>query len=336
MKSWWDSAWSRLHEMTDETGLLEHARFGVPLRAEGYTTDDNARALLLLSRLDPALQRSARRLALTYLAFLLDAQLPDGRFRNEMRFDRTWQDDGEAEDPTARALNALAEASDRLCFEDLRKAARWALERALPAAAALQHPRAQAMALIGLLALEEPSEAALQTARLLGERLLEAFRRHGLKWPFPDEILSYENFRPVEALYRWGRRFGSREARYWARKGLRLLDTLYWSRDAEGAFFDPVGNRFMRRGEAKPLFDQQPIEAWAAAEAYACFHLWDRLQGVRRWFLGRNRLRSPLVDAFGVMDGLTPQGPNDNRGAESLLAFLHTELLYQHLRVEAF
>ena len=36
-----------LHRLTDDTGMLQHATFAVPNYAEGYTTDDNARALIL-------------------------------------------------------------------------------------------------------------------------------------------------------------------------------------------------------------------------------------------------------------------------------------------------
>ena len=35
-----------LDRLTDSTGLVQHAIYGVPRRASGYTTDDNARALL--------------------------------------------------------------------------------------------------------------------------------------------------------------------------------------------------------------------------------------------------------------------------------------------------
>ena len=33
--------------MTDDTGILQHAIFSVPNSSEGYTTDDNARALIV-------------------------------------------------------------------------------------------------------------------------------------------------------------------------------------------------------------------------------------------------------------------------------------------------
>src|SRR5437588_7725627 len=35
-----------LHRMTDDTGILQHSIFTIPNRREGYTTDDNARALI--------------------------------------------------------------------------------------------------------------------------------------------------------------------------------------------------------------------------------------------------------------------------------------------------
>src|SRR5437660_6243897 len=36
-----------LNRMTDDTGILQHSIFTIPNRSEGYTTDDNARALIL-------------------------------------------------------------------------------------------------------------------------------------------------------------------------------------------------------------------------------------------------------------------------------------------------
>src|SRR3984893_1294089 len=37
---------NHLHRLTDDTGMLQHSIFTIPNRAEGYTTDDNARALI--------------------------------------------------------------------------------------------------------------------------------------------------------------------------------------------------------------------------------------------------------------------------------------------------
>ena len=37
--------------LTDETGMFQHAKFSTIDRKEGYTTDDNARALITTLRL---------------------------------------------------------------------------------------------------------------------------------------------------------------------------------------------------------------------------------------------------------------------------------------------
>ena len=43
---------NHLHRLTDDTGMLQHSIFTIPNRAEGYTTDDNARALILSVQLE--------------------------------------------------------------------------------------------------------------------------------------------------------------------------------------------------------------------------------------------------------------------------------------------
>jgi hypothetical protein len=101
--------------------------------------------------------------------------------------------------------------------------------------------------------------------------------------------------------------------------------------------FAPVGNQgWYTRGEAKALYDQQPIEAATTAEAALAAHdlLGDeQLLGIFHraldWFWGGNSLRQPLVDAShaSCFDGLSASGVNRNRGAESTLAFLWGVLL---------
>ena len=44
-------ALNHLDRMTDSTGLIQHAIYSIPRRESGYTTDDNARALRLCTRL---------------------------------------------------------------------------------------------------------------------------------------------------------------------------------------------------------------------------------------------------------------------------------------------
>ncbi len=59
-----------LHRMTDETGMLQHALFTVPNYREGYTTDDNARALMVSALLEELGNGEALELTSRYLAFV--------------------------------------------------------------------------------------------------------------------------------------------------------------------------------------------------------------------------------------------------------------------------
>ena len=98
--------------MTDDTGMLQHAIFSVPNTREGYTTDDNARALMVSNRLDEAATYDSRpqhpNLSRRYLAFLWLAFNSDiGRFRNFLGYDRRWLEEIGSEDCHGRALWAL-------------------------------------------------------------------------------------------------------------------------------------------------------------------------------------------------------------------------------------
>ena len=82
-------ALNHLDRMTDSTGLIQHAIYGIPRRESGYTTDDNARALRLCVRLwsrHPEEQMFKR--VTTYLSFLEFARGVGRGFHNFLGYDR--------------------------------------------------------------------------------------------------------------------------------------------------------------------------------------------------------------------------------------------------------
>ncbi|MDQ2681587.1 MAG: glycosyl transferase, partial [Candidatus Eremiobacteraeota bacterium] len=81
--------------LSDDTGIIQHAVEDVPNRSTGYCTDDVSRAFMVaLAKLEiEPRSMAARRLASTYLSFLHDAQMEDGRFHNFMSYDRKWLDE---------------------------------------------------------------------------------------------------------------------------------------------------------------------------------------------------------------------------------------------------
>src|ERR1700676_343729 len=99
-----------LDRLTDSTGLIQHAIYNVPRRESGYTTDDNARALRLCTRLwgrhpdERMLNRVTR-----YLSFLEFARRPGGGFHNFLSYQRHWLDAEGCGDCQGQAVRALAE-----------------------------------------------------------------------------------------------------------------------------------------------------------------------------------------------------------------------------------
>ena len=117
-----------------------------------------------------------------------------------------------------------------------------------------------------------------------------------------------------------------------AHAGLRALGWLLRVQTSEDGRLSLIGNDgWYKRGGTKAPFDQQPLEVMGLVEACAEACMWTRsnywLEQARRcldWFLGRNDLNIPLYDfkTGGCCDGLQPDGPNRNQGAESTLAWL--------------
>ena len=203
-----------LHRMTDHTGIIEHAIFVVPNYPEGYTTDDNARALIvtiLLEEFAGITPTATLDLATRYLAFLWLAFDPTTqRFRNCLSYQRQWQEAEGSEDSHGRALWGLGTVLGRTKDAGLRGAAGRLFELAVPAAVEFKSPRACAFALLGLLEYLESfpgDRAALNAADALANRLLDSYRANSsADWKWFESVLSYSNARLPQALIRAGRR----------------------------------------------------------------------------------------------------------------------------------
>lgn len=328
---------SHLSRMTDGTGIFQHAVFSIPNYQEGYTTDDNARALLLtllLERLEGEYSLQAERLASRYLAFVFHAFNPDrGRFRNFMAFDRRWLEEVGSEDAHGRAMWALGTVLGQSNRKALRGVAARLFSQALPATIQLRSPRSWAFTLLGIdkyLSRFSGDRAVLNAGKTLAERLMACKRSNSdPEWCWFEGIVTYNNASLPHALLlssRWMRRPDMMRA---ALEALRWLAEVQTS--PEGHFI-PIGSQgfYPRQGE-RARFDQQPVEA--SAMVSACLDAYqmtgdpDWLQEAWRafrWFLGQNDLNLPVynVETGGCHDGLHPSRVNQNEGAESTISFL--------------
>ncbi|MFN2461510.1 MAG: hypothetical protein ABR591_12625 [Candidatus Velthaea sp.] len=319
--------------MTDDTGMIQHARLDIPNRSTGYCTDDIARALMVA--VDAAGRDSTAgegtRLTTIYLAYLSDAQMPDGWFHNFMGYDRTWQDRRGTPDSFARAVWALGHCMRFAPQESWRRLAAELFSRALSHIEQLEHRRSRAYAALGcvhaLAAGETDAEAVRGAAADCVNTLARDVERHRAPgWTWCEETMTYDNARLPEALIRGGAALGAEPL---TEVGLDLLD-FYASVVIENGMFVPVGNDgWLTRGGTKARYGQQPLEAAAMIDAsLAALDVTgdDRYRNYADiafdWFFGRNTAGAVLVADGGCRDGIDAAGANANMGAESTLAYL--------------
>jgi glycosyltransferase involved in cell wall biosynthesis len=342
---------NHVHTLTDDTGMQQHAIFTIPNRAEGYTTDDNARALIFSVLLDELnIEEFGTGAApnpdwpFRYLAFLEHAfNAKKKRFRNFLGYDRRWLEEQGSEDSHGRGLWALGTLLARSTNPGLRGAAGRLFEFSVPAVIGFHSPRACAYAVLGIqeyLRSYSGDRDAQQIRLALARRLLnlyESVRRPDWKW-FED-VVAYGNARMPQALLLVGSACGDQ------RMLAAGIESLGWLMEIQrcqpGGHFVPVGSQgFYRQGNEPARFDQQPIEAAGAVSA--CLEAY-RVTGdiawrtqawsAFNWFLGENDLQVSLYDSEtgGCRDGLHPDRANQNQGAESTLSFLMALLEMQSL-----
>jgi glycosyltransferase involved in cell wall biosynthesis len=328
-----------LRHMTDETGILQHAIFTIPNYHEGYTTDDNARALTVSALLEDVGHQESFELASRYLAFIWYAYNAEtGRFRNFMTYQRTWLEATGSDDSHGRALWALGTVLGRSHIPALQSMAGWLFEQALPAILGTTSPRAWAFALIGIheyLRRFAGDRYASQVQDELSQRLLSLYRRcRSDDWRWYEKELTYCNAVLPHASLICGQSIQSTEMIEAGLESLSWLSDL--QRASKGGHFVPIGsNGFYRKGGERARFDQQPVEGQAMLSACLEAHRitsdsrWRKeAQRAFEWFLGRNDLNLAIYDPTtgGCRDGLHPDRPNENLGAESTLAFLQSLL----------
>jgi len=321
-----------LIRMTDDTGVIQHARYSVPARSSGYCVDDNARALIVALQSDRvSSDPKAKALVTTYLSYLHHAQSDAGDFRNLMSYDRVQESSPGSEDCLGRAIWALGTAIALSTDDGCRLLAREMLDRAIPRAMELG-PRGTASTILGLSGLvgADPSDdAARDRVVCMAGQLVRRYREEaGDDWHWFEPTLTYDNGILPLALFRAYAVTGERASLRVARESLEFLEDVCF----EGEHLTLVGNAGWHcRGGQKPAADEQAIDAAALVlafrGAYQVTGDHQYLQRMRQsfaWFLGVNRLGVPLYDPVtaGCRDGLGAAQVNENQGAESTICFL--------------
>ncbi len=331
-----------LFDLSDDTGILQHSRYSVPLREEGYCVDDNARGLLLTLQLQESHPSQAMidRLQGQYLAFVISAYSPfASMFRNFMSYQKAWLEIYGSEDSQGRSLWALGTCAARCHHEGRRLAAQSYFELAAPGISETRSPRSWAYGILGLSQYlgRFPNEIWAKDLMInLTERLVNGFEAYQRPdWNWCEDSLTYANARICQALMSAGNTASNGS---WVRLGLESLRWLNKQQtDCQGRF-SPIGSQgFFPRGGEKALFDQQPVEAAGTISssllAYELTGAPDWMHHATqafKWFLGENSLQKALYtpENGGCYDGLHGDRLNLNQGAEATLSYLqaHSEI----------
>lgn len=326
---------SHLKNMTDDTGLLQHAKYTTPNFHHGYCVDDNARALIAISKYY-SLRKEKEVLPLVhkYLAFLFYAfNRENGRFRNFMSYDRRWLDLVGSEDAHARALWGLGAAVEEAPDSSIRNMAMRLFIDALPVVEHFTSPRAWGYTVIGLqsyLSIYGGDISARKIRDSLALKIYELFKNNASEeWAWCENKATYANAILPHALIIAGRCIPHKEM---YNTGIRALEWLLKVQTAPNGHLSIIGNDgWLDIDGNSSMFDQQPIEVKGLINA--CLDVYtetgnkkwlEESERCLSWFLGHNDLQLPICDhkTGGCSDGLERQGVNGNQGAESTLAWI--------------
>ncbi len=332
---------NHLRRMTDSFGMLQFSKLSQPAIDSGYTVDDNARALLVAGmHFQKTGFRPALTLAHTYLRYLKFAQQPNGWWTNYYTYEQVpskQEEDEKPIDPSARAIWALGHICTMSKLpEPTKRLAREQLELFLDGRHTLETLRPKAFIVKGMAPLikaEPNTRRWKEIMRENAEPIAHAFERNATPdWQWFEDTLCYANGALPEAMFLAAEALD--EPRY-KEIGLKALEFLLGV-TFQGPIYVPIGsNGWYTKGKDRALFDQQPEDVVATVQALRAAH---RATGNKRyhtlmlqafyWFLGNNLLGTLIYDkkSGGSYDGLHPQGPNLNEGAESTVSYILARL----------
>lgn len=321
--------------LTDDTGIVQHARYGIPNLKEGYCMDDNARALIMaLMAYNQYKSKEALDLLPIYLSFIQYMQCDNGNFRNFLSFKREYLDEVGTDDSFGRTLWALGYMISNAPNNSYKEFARDLFFNSLQHLDKLEHLRGYANSIIGIAHyLNSYSDDNLQSKLIkLSDKLIKTYQIHKTNdWHWFEEKLTYDNAILPMALLKAYEITGDFIYKEIGLESLTFLD----KETLDKGYYSPIGNDGWFYKEHKAVFDQQAIETMAAVMMYfQAYNVTNDVVFIKKmfqtylWFLGENTLRVPLYDheTNGCCDGLTTVGLNRNQGAESTLAYFISHL----------
>jgi len=328
---------NHINRMTDDTGIIQHAKFGIPNLKEGYCLDDNARALLMVLMTYRQMKNiRALELSPIYLSYIHYMQNSDGTFRNFLSFSRNFLDEVGSEDSFGRTIWALGYLLGNAPNDAYYQTGKLVFFNAAPNFEKLKSIRSIANTMIGIsyyLRSNPSDDTMTERLRNLANILIRHYDENKtIEWKWFESLLAYDNGILPLALLHSSEILNDEKI---TRTALETMDFLT-KHTLKDKYLSIIGNeKWYRKEGERSVFAQQPIDAMAMVLMYhQAFHVTKDKEYLSKlytsflWFLGENDLRMSLYDfeTQGCCDGFEKSGINRNQGAESSLAYLISHL----------
>ncbi len=326
-----------IKRLTDDTGIVQHATYGIPNLKEGYCLDDNSRALLMvLISYRQNKNPDAFNLIPIYLSYIHYMQNNDGSFKNFLSFSRQFLDETGSEDSFGRTIWALGYLIYRAPNVSYSEFGREIFAKSINYFDKLNHLRGMANTIIGIsyyLKTNPEDEEMIKRMEGMTKKLAEAYKKTADKdWQWFEEKLTYDNAILPLSLFHAVEITNNEHLKDIAIKTTKFLEDVTMDK----GYLSIIGsNGWYHKGGERAIFDQQAIDIMATVRLFFQAYKITKDTGYIEkmflaylWFLGENELRMRLFDheTFGCCDGLQSSGVNRNQGAESSLAYLISHL----------
>ncbi|WP_018613140.1 hypothetical protein [Segetibacter koreensis] len=327
-----DFNFQHIKNLTDDTGIIQHAIFNIPNRKEGYCIDDNSRALLLAVLVCKNKQNEAALPLLhVYLSFIHYMQTDNGEFKNFMSYTKAADEERGSEDSFGRTIMALGFLVNEAPSNSLKRAGADIFSKAYRHIDKLTSLRGIANSIVGVcqyIKYNYPDDHKRDLVIELANKMVRMYNDNKKdKWHWFEPILTYDNAILPLALLNAYEITSDETYLSIALESIRFLE----SKVFHSGILSPIGNQgWYERGNTPAKFDQQGIDAMAMVLFYQqAFRITrnkkylSRMYQSYNWFLGHNDLSLSLYDpgTGGCADGLHSEGINFNQGAESTLAY---------------
>jgi len=325
-------SFEHLKKLTDDVAIVQHSRFSVPNRHHGYSVDDSSRVLpLLLSAYAKNKDGELLELARTCLSFINHAQKENGQFYNFMSYDRRFVDEEVGEDTQGRVLWGLGSViytGEPISFTHLSNQM---FQKLIPSLS-FTHPQAMAYAINGYYYYLKKFDGVTfvkQELEKLADKLVQMYEENSTSdWQWFEQTITYGRAKISHALLLAYEITNNERYKEIGLKTLDFLSVLC----IQDNMLSIIGNKgWYEKGGEKPEFDQQPIDAGYFVDAFAKAYELTKNKKYKadmyisfEWFLGNNITKMPLVNlkSGSCCDGISEDGINANKGAESTIAYL--------------